>query len=398
MKVLHVLNHSVPHLDGYCVRTLNILRHQARSGIEVIPLTSPHHESANSLSQEQVEGFEFYRTLGDGLSTLPAMHELHAISRCKRRLEEVAAQTQPDVLHSHSPCLWGLATSRVARRLGIPFVYEIRGIWEDASVDLGRIKSTSMKYRASRRLETHVARRADAVVAISDGLVDEFKSRGVCADRIWKACNGVDVDSFTPVKRDWEFSQQLGLADKRVVAYIGSLYPWEGVDDLIRSFGQVVSELDNAVLLIVGGGEIEGMLREVADQSQLGDAIQFTGRVPHDDIIKYYSIADLLVYPRKKTRNVELVTPLKPLEAMALGKAILGSDVGGIRELLPDDDRCLYPSGDNRALADRIVAILKDEPLQHQIGDSMRDYVVNHKRWESIVQTYHDVYNSLLGK
>ncbi len=392
MKVLHVLNHSVPHTDGYCIRTLNILRFQEKAGIDVAGITSPHHEPPTELSAETIEGFRFYRTRSVGLSARSVIHELQAIKRFKKRILEVVKEERPQIIHSHSPCLWGVAASGVARRMRIPFVYEVRGIWEDASVDQGRITTKSLKYRLSRALESWVAKRAQGVVGISDGLVQEFYSRGVPQNRLWKIANGVDVDAFAPVQPDNGFRNRLGLEGRSVVAYIGSLYEWEGVDDLIRAFVRVHELNQQATLVIVGGGDILPALKNVAAECQLGDTVRFMGKVPHTDILKYYSAADLLVYPRKRTRNVELVTPLKPLEAMALGKAIIGSDIGGIRELFPAQPLCIYPQGNSQALADRILTFLADPSLSKRIGDEMREYVISERRWDKIVAGYHAVY------
>lgn len=395
MKVLHVLNHSVPHTDGYCIRTLNILRFQEKSGIGVLGITSPHHEPPTQQLVETIEGFRFYRTPSEGLSTRSVIHELQAIKSFKKRILEVASEEKPQIIHSHSPCLWGVAANSVAKRMRIPFVYEVRGIWEDASVDQGRITTKSLKYRLSRALESWVAKRAEAVIGISDGLIQEFHSRGVPKNQLWKIANGVDVDAFAPVQPDDEFRDHLGLQGRSVVAYIGSLYEWEGVDDLIRAFVRVHELNQKATLLIVGGGEILSALKSVAAECQLGDVVRFMGKVPHADILKYYSIADLLVYPRKRTRNVELVTPLKPLEAMALGKAIVGSDIGGIRELFPEQPLCIYPQGDSQALTDRILAFLADPSLSRRVGDEMREYVGRERRWDKIVAGYHAVYAAL---
>ncbi len=187
MRILHVFNHSVPHTDGYCVRSLNILRSQRNLGLEVVGVTSPHHEPPTKHAMEEVEGFQFYRCAAEGLTGRPVAHEVQAIGRFSARIREVAQQVSPQIIHAHSPTTWGIAARRAARKQKLPFVYEVRGIWEDAAVDQGKLTTASLKYRVSRWLETWLARRADALACISHGLIEEFASRGVQREKMWLA-------------------------------------------------------------------------------------------------------------------------------------------------------------------------------------------------------------------
>ncbi len=193
----------------------------------------------------------------------------------------------------------------------------MRGIWEDAAVDQGKLTTSSLKYRVSRWLETWLARRADALACISHGLIEEFASRGVPRDKMWLAPNGVNLDEFNESASAVNLRTKLRLQDTPVVAYIGSMYAWEGVDDLIGCFKKVLEEVSHAVLLVIGSGPELPALTEMATAMNFGDRVRVLGRVPFAEISEYYALADLLVYPRKSTKNVETVTPLKPLEAMA---------------------------------------------------------------------------------
>ncbi len=243
-----------------------------------------------------------------------------------------------DLLHAHSPVLDALAALRVGKRLGIPVIYEIRAFWEDASVGNGTGREGSLRYRLTKQLETHAVKSADAVAVICEGLRGDLIARGIDPAKIIVSPNGVDLELFgDPPPRDDALAATLGLAaGDIVIGYIGSFYDYEGIDDLIAAMPALVAAQPKARLLLVGGGPMEAALKAQAATSPAASAIHFVGRVPHDQVERYYSLIDILAYPRKKMRLTDLVTPLKPLEAMAQGKLVAASDVGGHRELIED--------------------------------------------------------------
>ncbi|NQU25304.1 MAG: glycosyltransferase, exosortase A system-associated [Candidatus Nealsonbacteria bacterium] len=399
MKILHVLNHSVPHLDGYCVRGASIVRFQREIGLEPVVVTSLHQEPVPTEPMETIDDVRYYRTLPHNETQLPVLHELAAIRRLRRRILEVADRERPDVIHAHSPCLWGHAAAAAARRLRLPLVYEIRGIWEDAAVDLGRLRETALKYRISRMLETRVARRADVVVAIADRLIAEFAGRGVDRRKMFLVPNGVSVKDFEDVEpaSNAQLKEKLGINGCVAVGYIGSLYPWEGVDDLIRAVPEILRRQPNTKFVIVGRGEQEQLLRKLTDELSLESHVCLVGGVPHDEVADYYGILDVLVYPRRSSRNTELVTPLKPLEAMAMGKALLASDVGGLRELLADGAGLLHRPGDCDDLAEKCALMIGAPEKRKTLGDEARRAVLAKRDWRDVVRGYLKVYDFVLS-
>jgi glycogen(starch) synthase len=397
MKVCHVLNHSVPHTDGYSVRSAAIVRHQAELGLEPVVVTSPHQEPVPIEPVEVIAGIRYYRVLPSREIRLPVLHELYAMRRLRRRVEEVIREERPDVIHAHSPCIWGCAAERAARRHRLPFVYEVRGLWEDAAVDQGRLRTGALKYRASRALETHVARRAGAVVVIAQGLVREFTGRGVDSRKLFLVPNGVNLEDFSPPCRSDDLKDKLGLNGCLTVGYIGSLYAWEGVDDLIRAVPHVVRHQPQVRFLIVGRGEQEEKLRRLIQDTSVERHVNLVGGVPHDEVARYYSMLDVLVYPRRSSRNTELVTPLKPLEAMAMGKAILASDVAGLAELLGEGSGVFHRAGDPADLAEKCLHLIADRRRRARLGARARQLASSQRDWRATVRTYLDVY-ALLAK
>ncbi len=391
MRVLHVLDHSLPLHSGYTFRTRALLLGQRRLGWETVHLTTPRHFKEGP-NPEVVDGLAFHRTGKAG--GIPILGEVQATARA---LDRLVAEVKPDIIHAHSPVLTALAAVGVARRHNLPLVYEIRAFWEDAAVGNGTGTEGSLRYRATRMLETWACGRADAVGAICDGLLGDLRKRGIHPAKLFAVPNAVDLDQFgTPLPRDKKLSKELGLDGADVVGFIGSYYDYEGLDDLIAAMPALVAARPKAQLLLVGGGPMEASLRAQAAASPVGDRIHFVGRVPHNEVDRYYSLVDVLAYPRKHMRLTDLVTPLKPLEAMAQEKLVTASDVGGHRELIEDGvTGTLFRADDPAALASALTGLFADReswPARRKIA---KDYVARERTWDRSVAAYVPVYERL---
>ena len=395
-RILHILDHSLPLHSGYTFRTRAILKAQQAAGLEVRGITGLRH-SAEGGDPEAIDGLTFHRTSGTADGP-PGIREWREIGRLASAIERVCAEWQPDILHAHSPALCGAAALRVARKLGLPLVYEIRAFWEDAAVGNGTGRAGSPKYLLTRTLENHVVAGANAVVTICQGLRDDLVARGTNASRIAIAPNGVDLSMFgDPLPRDPAFAAKLGLEDGPVIGFIGSFYDYEGIDDLIAAMPLLIHDHPDARLLLVGGGPCEDMLRRQAQSSRAAGAIHFAGRVPHGEVERYYALCDIMAYPRKKSRLTDLVTPLKPLEAMAQGKLVAASDVGGHRELIADGvTGTLFAPDDPAACAEAIAGLLEARSVWENRQATARIYVETRHDWANNVQRYQDVYQKLL--
>lgn len=401
-RVLHVLDHSLPLHSGYTFRTRAILKAQEALGLEVRGITGQRHnlEAPDGPSPEEADGLTFHRTPGTP-SGPPPFRELAEISALDAAIHALAQDWRPDIIHAHSPALCGAAAQRAARALGVPFVYEIRAFWEDAAV--GNLTGTqgSLKYRLTRALETRVVRAADAVFTICHGLRDDLIARGIAADRIAIMPNGVDLALFgEPVARDTALAAQIGLApDVPVIGYIGSFYDYEGVDDLISSMPILRCAHPQARLLLVGAGPMDAAWRAAAAALPEPDAVIFTGRVPHSEVERYYSLIDVLAYPRKAQRLTDLVTPLKPLEAMAQRKLVAASSVGGHRELINHDDTgTLFAPDDPAACAAALGQLIDARAGWEVMKDRAQAHIRTRHDWAANARDYHSVYHILLAR
>ena len=394
LRILHVLDHSLPLHSGYTFRTLAILREQRALGWNTLHLTTPKQGAGASL-QEEVEGWTFHRTPslgGDGL--------IKQMWLTRRRLTQLVRATRPDVIHAHSPVLNALPSLWVGRRQSVPVVYEMRASWEDAAVDHGSTTEGSLRYRASRALESFALRRADHITTICDGLRRDIAGRGIPAERITVIPNAVDVSTFRfGVPPDPALRHSLGLDGAIVLGFAGSFYGYEGIHLLIEAARRMLPRHPNLRVMLVGGGPQEHNLKAQAVAAGLADRVIFTGRVAHAEVQRYYELIDVLAYPRLPIRLTELVTPLKPLEAMAQGRMFVASDVGGHRELIRDRETgFLFRAGDAAALETALEDLLAQRELWPQIRAQARRFVEVERTWAASVARYGEVYRRALSR
>lgn len=401
MRILHVFDHSIPLHSGYTFRSRAILREQRARGWETHHLTTPKH-TAISQAIEEVDGLTFHRTPQQPgwLSRLPVIAEIDLISRTAGRLSEVAHEVKPDVLHAHSPVLNALAAHRVAKEFDLPLVYEIRAFWEDAAAAHGTCREGGPRYKVTRWLEDRAIRSADAVMTICDGLRQDIIARGHPAEKVGIIPNAVDTERFSgPAERDEALAAELALTGKIVLGFIGSFYDYEGLDVALEALPTLLTDHPECRLLLVGGGPEEAALKAQARQLGVADKVIFTGRVPHDEVERYYALTDVFVYPRKSMRLTELVTPLKPLEAMAQHKMVLASDVGGHRELIRDGETgSLFKADDPKELAAAVSALLEDREHWPERLMRGRRFVEEERTWRASVANYAPVLERLTGK
>ena len=397
-KILHVLYHSLPPQSGYAFRSHNILRAQSKRGWQVVALTAPQQEKSSfRKSQETIGGFQYYRAgaVPRGVGLFGTERRLMRV--LMRRIREVVKIEKPDLLHAHSPLYNAIPALWVGREFGIPVVYEIRAFWEDAAVSHGTYGSDSPKYKLMRSLETQICHRVDQVVALCSGIKEELVKRGVPTKKIVIVPNGVDTDHFKPGLPDAEYMTHRKLTGKRIIGFIGSFYSYEGLDLLLKSMSHLVSARPDVCLLLPGGGNTETALKTEIERLGLGDAVVMPGRVPHERIPGIYALCDVLAYPRTSLRLTELTTPLKPLEAMAMGKAVVASNVGGHRELIQHGRTgLLFPAGNVSRLERVLNRLLDSQDLCQKLGRQASISVQQSRSWDKVTACYADAYAGAL--
>lgn len=399
LKVFHILDHFMPHYSGYTFRTKAILSNQKELGIEPTLVISPKHSSGLPI-EEVVDGLSCFRSASfNGKYEFPFLKEYLLMRRFKKDILRLAKKEKPGLIHAHSPILDGIPAYEVAHNLNIPMIYEVRALWEDAAVDLGRTKAGSLRYSLTRHLETDLFKKVDCIITICEGLKQEFIKRGINSDKIRVVPNGVDTVRFKPQAPSQELLTQYNLKGRSVIGFIGSFYKYEGLSLLIQALPKIIKDYPDAVLMLVGKGEVEADIKELAGALRLNGNVIFTGQIPNDKITEYYSIMDVLVYPRDKIRLTDLVTPLKPLEAMAMGKAVLGSDCGGIQEITQKGKSgVLFKAGDIEDLSGQCVSLLKDKSRQEALALSALEYVKSQRNWETIIGKEIEIYKEVIAR
>lgn len=401
MRILHILDHSIPLHSGYTFRTLSILKEQRALHWETSHITS-QKQGICSVPEEAVDDWHFFRTpqATSLMARIPVLNQLAVIDSLTRRLREVAQSIKPDILHAHSPALNAIAALRVGRALGIPVVYEIRAFWEDAAVDHGTSREWGIRYRLTRALESYAIKHAHAVTTICEGLRTDILARGTPAEKVTVIPNAVNVENFsTGEAADADLAKNLGLEGKVLLGFIGSFYAYEGLDILLQALPKMLSHNPDIRVLLVGGGPKDKELKALALQLGVQDKVIFTGRVPHDQVQRYYNLIDVLVYPRLQMRLTDLVTPLKPLEAMAQGRLLVASDVGGHRELIENGKTgVLFEAGNPDALATQVVNLLAAPDRWSTLRAAARRFVETERNWPASVARYQPIYSRLAGK
>ncbi len=399
MKILHILDHSVPLHSGYTFRSQNLFAAQKNMGYDPVVLTSSKHEESlkkESPLLETINNIKYYRTGQTKNFSFPMISELYLMHRLYKRILQVASIEKPDIIHAHSPILNGIPAIRAARKLNIPVVYEIRAFWEDAAVDHGTYVENSWKYNLTKFLETQVCKRADHICILCNGLKNDLIKRGLPENKITPVFNGIDPTELMPSTPDNEYLRDWHLKDKKAIGFIGSFYRYEGLDLLLQSFSKIAASHKDAMLLLVGGGEMKQELAALTDKLGLRDRVITPGRIPHERIAGVYALIDILAYPRYSMRLTELVTPLKPLEAMAMGKVLVASDVGGHKELIQDGKTgLLFPAGNADALADCFQKLISDEKLVKALQSDGLKWVNKNHTWERTTSVYSRIYSEL---
>ncbi len=393
-RILHVLDHSLPEQSGYASRSHAILTSLAALGLPVEAITSPKH-GPSATGEDTIDAVRYLRTPAAG-RTDGVSGQVATVRWTRRRIRQHIRHQNVSLIHAHSPCLNGLASIG----LGRPLVYEMRSSWEDAAVSSGTTEEGSVRYRLSRLLETAAVRQAHAVTVICEGLKRELIGRGIAEHKITVVPNALPPAMFEPSdpERSDALRRRFGLQDKRVIGFFGSFFEWEGVDKLVRAMPDVVAALPDARLLLAGGGRQEADLLRLAGSLGLSNAVIFAGRVGASVMRDFYGAADLMVYPRISHRLTEMVTPLKPLEAMAQGRPVVASDVGGHRELIENGRTgFLYPVSDPDALAARIIEVLNSGSRIEEVTRAARLFVEQERRWSVVCEKYLHVYEQLLA-
>ncbi|MDD3471668.1 MAG: glycosyltransferase [Syntrophaceae bacterium] len=409
MKVIHIMHRSVPGTSGYAIRSREIVKKQLAHGLQPIVVTSPSQAPLGELDSEKseiIDGIRYFRSCGKWLTASAEVYDPSNFRSALRVAQNVrlvtmvaslARKFKPDVIHSHSPFTCGLTGDTVGSILRIPTIYETRASWEDSHLSRKRLTENSMTYRLMKNLETLAMKGANLRIAISKALKKDIIDRGFSPEQVEIVPNGVNLDQFVPGPASSELKDRLGLQDRIVLGYIGSFFYYEGLDLLIKAMAKLRPHFDNLMVLLVGSGEAEAELRSLTKQLEIDDRVTFVGRVSHNEVQEYYRLADILCLPRIKSRLTDLVTPLKPVEIMAMEKPLLASDVGGHLETLVENvNGMLFRADELNDFITKLTSLITNEQLRIELGKKARIWVSENLDWEILTRKYVSIYTRLI--
>ena len=407
---LMYLHNSLPFFSGgYATRSHGVLSAVRNAGYHPSAVTRlgfpwdlPQRDDPppSDLSHpEEIDGISYHRLWTDGKDryALPLKQYLDASADA---LEAFLSTRPCGLIHAASfASTCGLPAAMVARRLGLPFVYEVRGLAYLTHMSRNPRWAGSDEDHLDRRLEAEAAGAADAVFAITEAVKDELVGMGVDRRKIHVLPNCVNADRFVPSGRDAELERDLGLQDTVVIGYIGGFVDYEGLDERIRAFAQLRGRTSTRVkLLMVGDGPLAETLRRMTHALHIEDDVLFTGRVPHEEVARYYSLVDVAPFPRVALPVCEAVSPIKPFEAMAMEKTVVVSSVRALTEIVRDDETGLvFDKGSVDSLASVLQRAVADRALRRHLGTAAREWTLEHRTWQAASLTVREVYDRLLG-
>ena len=412
-NILHLLKTSYPSLSGYTVRSHYLLTKQ-KTFANPYAIVDPYYIRKDK--PDIIENNTYYRyplnlklklfnnhqlLQGFILKKLSKSIFLSILKTPLPFLRWIVKEKKIDLIHGHTYATFSNFGEKVAREEKIPFIYEVRGFWEDSRVAVGRLKEFGYQYMKTRMIETTLMKKADILITLGKMMKKEIASRGIDNDKIFIVPNGVDIEKFHPEPPDVNLKHYLGIESTRVIGYLGTIQEFEGLEILIQALKFIKREIENSVLLLIGDchDSYKLKLKILTKKLGLSDSVHFIGRIEQSKIKNFYSIIDIVVIPRINARVCRLVTPLKQLEAMAMKKVVITSDLPALREIVkPGVSGDTFKAGDPSELAEKISYYLTNQEKNDHLSETAREYVQNNHDWNKIVKKYYFIYKQLLEK
>jgi glycosyltransferase involved in cell wall biosynthesis len=403
-RVLYMLHNSLPYESGgYATRSHGLLCGVRQNGWDIqavtrlaYPLDLTKHHGKSIPPKSEVDGVTYHRLQPNdiGYGDIPLRKYIQSYAE---ELHDYVRDLKPSILHGASNHMNGHAANLVAQELGIPSVYEVRGLWEITRASRQPNWYGSEQYKFVENMEAKAAKDATAVICITQALADEMVRRGVNREKITLVHNGVHVDRFTPRKRDNGLAKELAIDDQVVIGYVGSIVGYEGLNMLVEAAENLQQRnILNFTMLIIGDGAALESLEDQVSDSPASRHFIFTGRVPHEDVERYYSLIDIAPFPRLSQPVTEMVSPLKPFEAMAMEKLVIASNVAALEEIVNHEETGLLFEKDNVDSLTNVLELgITDPKMRLKLGKQARKWVKDERDWPILAKRVTAIYESL---
>lgn len=400
-RICYVLQDSFPYSSGgYATRGHGVAIGLKNSGFDVICMTRPGFPTdvRPELSEVKInkidiiDGINYKRTFGADRSNNKLLAKY--VEDTADILEKEFSLLTPEVVIAASNHTNAMPALIAARRLGIPFIYEVRGFWEitQMSRDLGFVDTPA--FWMHKILETEICNKSECVFTLTSSMREELIRRGVESEKIQILPNSCDINYFTPSNKDKKLLQKFNIpASAVVIGYIGTFVDYEGLEDLVAACAILKDRGHKFRLLLVGSenvygkknGKITAKINEIAKLNGFSDWLIMPGRLPHEEVYDYYTLIDVVPIPRKPWPVCEMVSPMKPLEALAMEKAVVVSNVRALTDIIMHNKTGLcFEKNDITSLANELESLINDKNKREQLGKSGREWIIQERTWELI--------------
>lgn len=383
MNILIIASNYFPRMCGYSTRLHGIVSHLAELGHSVTILTPRYSKEMNEFENyaPNITVIRYpYHGLISGFTLVKKIHKL-------------INSGQYDLVSGHSPLKNAFATYLGNRIHHLPFILVIH--YSSQSMELPK---KSVKYKIWNLIDNFVLSKADKIVVISDAIKKDLIKRGISYEKIVMLPNAVDINKFSPQPKSIKIEKKYNLNNKKIIMYLGKFQPWEQLDKLVKIFAKIKERQNNVKLLLVGDGPDRKKIEKIIKEYNLTKDVTITGFVPFSDVPKYYSVCDVFVMVRPATPHLDKTTPIKPFEAMSMGKVVISTDIGGMREIIEDGKTGFLVSHSMDAIVDKTIEVLNNPQLREEIGANARRYVKENRDWKAIINNLDDVYEEVIKK
>lgn len=370
MKVAYVTHFAFPDAVGDPFNSLELAKRMARKGHRSVIITwNKRNPSLNMV--ENIDGVELWRLAGVNFKLNNHITEYPFALGMTDALRHI----KPDIIHAESHLfLTTVQAVRKARRIGLPSVVTVHGVFADRGVALN-----FAQYIYLRTLGLEVFRGTDRVICLTRGDAEEIARYGCPLDKIRLVPNAVDTERYKP-RKEWEDD---------LVVWVGRFVPEKGLEYLVEAAKIVADEFRDVRFLLVGYGPLKAkIMKMIYDRGLLGRFVRFTGPLNRDEVAKVLGKAAVFVFPSLKEG-----LPRSVLEAMACGKPVIGSDISGIGDVVTHGQNgLLIPSRNPKALANAVLTLLNDKNLTRRLGQNARRLMAEKYSWNVITDKIEKVY------
>jgi len=429
VRVLHILHESLPHISGFTIRSKYIFKHQKKFA-DVFVFTTFHYKRKKELEiYDKVPYFrmnqrisyliKIYNKLAIRASNL--LYKLLKLEIEKKLgpllyfpvsfftryyLKKLIRLYNIDIIHQHSQYQVGHHSLKLARKLKIPFVYEVRGFIEDSMIATSQNRRISDKnllkfvYYRIKKSETKILKKADIIITLSEPMKDELLKRNIKDGKIHVIPNCIDPNIIESDSSANDFQVNLSKYDL-VLGYFGQIRWLEGIDILFRASAIIKKKNINVIILLIGNIKepYQIYLDELIKSLNLSDNILFMGVLPHANILRYYSLVDMIILPRLNQRVCRIVTPLKPLESMLFKTLTIASNLPALRYTISDEETgVLFEPENPQDLASKILKYSNNPEEKKRIEEQAYNNVIENYSWDKITPKYEKIYISLMKK